>query len=271
MPFSNPIVGGQFLVIPSIESAGYVAGSSGWRIARDGSVEFNSGTFRGSVEIGNPSGQHAILANAATGDPVDVYNTANKLVFSIDATGRLSAISAVSTAEIVMNGANLLFEDTSFTPQGVMFINGTQTADLTMLNIQGGMPQDAVSGSTAPFIALTTSDAKASEWINTGQRGVQGAMVQTDNNNNSGQIIHTGFYTATVSGTGGMATFNHNCGFTPIGGVIAPCGHFSQYNWDTPFGTNGFTATQAQATFFQPTGAALSSGSVPNFFALFWG
>lgn len=36
-----------------IQSTSYVAGSSGWRINADGSVEFNSGTFRGTVVIGS--------------------------------------------------------------------------------------------------------------------------------------------------------------------------------------------------------------------------
>ena len=48
--FSNPIVGGGgALVYPSIHSPGYVPGLSGWTVNKDGSVEFNNGTFRGTI------------------------------------------------------------------------------------------------------------------------------------------------------------------------------------------------------------------------------
>jgi hypothetical protein len=49
--FSNPIVGGTTLIREAIRSPNYVAGSSGWSINRDGTVEFASGTFRGSINI----------------------------------------------------------------------------------------------------------------------------------------------------------------------------------------------------------------------------
>lgn len=51
MPFNNPIVAGETLVIPGVESDGYATGIDGWRIARDGTAEFNEVTVRGDVEI----------------------------------------------------------------------------------------------------------------------------------------------------------------------------------------------------------------------------
>lgn len=41
------------LVIPSVQSPNYVAGSTGWQIRKDGSVEFNNGTFRGFIVGGS--------------------------------------------------------------------------------------------------------------------------------------------------------------------------------------------------------------------------
>jgi hypothetical protein len=50
MAFSNPITGGQgALIRPAVKSPNYVAGVSGWTVNRDGSAEFNNGTFRGTV------------------------------------------------------------------------------------------------------------------------------------------------------------------------------------------------------------------------------
>lgn len=59
MPFSNPIIGGNnTLIRDDMTSEGYVAGSSGWRIARDGTAEFNDLTSRGTFISGNGTGQH---------------------------------------------------------------------------------------------------------------------------------------------------------------------------------------------------------------------
>jgi len=50
--FTNPIVGGVTLVRPSIQSPNYVPATAGWTVNADGTVEFNSGTFRGSISAG---------------------------------------------------------------------------------------------------------------------------------------------------------------------------------------------------------------------------
>ena len=62
MSFRNPIVAGTVLVRAAIESAGYVAGSTGWMIGRDGTAEFNEVTVRGAVEI---SGSNSLLMYSA--------------------------------------------------------------------------------------------------------------------------------------------------------------------------------------------------------------
>lgn len=52
MPYGNPVVAGTVLVRTAIQSIDYVAGVSGWAITRAGSVEFNNGTFRGTLVAG---------------------------------------------------------------------------------------------------------------------------------------------------------------------------------------------------------------------------
>jgi hypothetical protein len=53
VPFSNSIVGGaETLIRSAIKSPNFVPGVSGWTINRDGTVEFNSGTFRGTITAG---------------------------------------------------------------------------------------------------------------------------------------------------------------------------------------------------------------------------
>jgi hypothetical protein len=60
--YSNPIIGGGGgLVYPSIHSPGYVPGVSGWTIKKDGTVEFNSGIFRGTVTAGTFQGTNFVI------------------------------------------------------------------------------------------------------------------------------------------------------------------------------------------------------------------
>lgn len=73
--FGNPYVGGQgALVRPSIHSPGFISGSFGWTINRDGSFEFNGGIFRGNVVI-TSSNDLLVYSTAVP--------TANKLVLAV--------------------------------------------------------------------------------------------------------------------------------------------------------------------------------------------
>ena len=51
MAFTDPIVAGDELVRAAINSSNYVQGQSGWRVARDGSAEFNDLTVRNSINV----------------------------------------------------------------------------------------------------------------------------------------------------------------------------------------------------------------------------
>lgn len=259
-PGNQAITGGTVLRAPAIQSPNYVPGTTGWIIRQDGSAEFNAGTFRGSIEVGSLTGQHFWVNNPSTGDVIDVYNSANKLVFSIDATGRLVATSSVSTANVVINGANVFFEDTAQTPALPPFINGSLGPDLTSLNLTAGQPQHAGGGVNGSFITLNTGDTSASEWINVEQRGVQGAMVQTASSTNAGQLVHAGSYVGTTNASGHVV-LSHGAGFTPTQIVItgtAPGGTFANLTCgvdsktSTQFDTN-WTIANTNAPFANST------------------
>ena len=52
MTFTNSITGQNGVLIrQQIESPNYVAGQTGWIIRKDGTVEFNAGTFRGNINL----------------------------------------------------------------------------------------------------------------------------------------------------------------------------------------------------------------------------
>lgn len=83
MPFSNPIVGGNILVRPAIQSPDYVAGVSGWAIMRDGTAEFNDATFRGEVEVVTPVGTIRVFENSVGRPAIEFFDTLNNLVGGI--------------------------------------------------------------------------------------------------------------------------------------------------------------------------------------------
>jgi hypothetical protein len=208
-PGNQAITGGTVLRAPAIQSPNYVAGVSGWIIRQDGSAEFNAGTFRGSIEVGSLTGQHFWVNNPSTGDMIDVYNSLNKLVFSIDANGKVTSADAVGTAEIVLNGANLLFEDTAQSPVTNSAINGgARSADASALTLSAGQPANYTGVGQGAFVVLNTGDTPASEWINTEQRGIPGALLQTDQNSNANQLLHLDSFSGTTGASGAFSLAN---------------------------------------------------------------
>lgn len=64
--FRNSIFGGSgSLVIPQIQSPNYSAGVAGWQIRKDGTAEFNQGTFRGGVIVAGASGEILVYSPTA--------------------------------------------------------------------------------------------------------------------------------------------------------------------------------------------------------------
>ena len=64
---ADKITAGSIAVGQHIQSAGYVAGSSGWRINGDGSAEFSNVTVRGTVYASSGQFSGTLLGGSATG------------------------------------------------------------------------------------------------------------------------------------------------------------------------------------------------------------
>jgi hypothetical protein len=274
MPFNNDIAGGNGQLVRNwLQSDNYVAGVSGWRISKNGNAEFNNGTFRGSIEVGSLTGEHFWVNNPNTGDVIDVYNTANKNVFSIDSTGRLVATSSIDTRNIVINGGNLLFEDTAQTPITQNLINGSVAPDGSAINLFSARPQNYVGSGQGAFISINTGDTPASELLSAEQRGVQGALVLSDQSVGAGlgQMMHIAVYLNIVTDASGNSNFLHNCPFTPIVGFLVSDStagsDFYQYVWLDP----PFTANNANAHFVDRLGNAKVSTTLKMTFGLFIG
>lgn len=223
-----------------------------------------------TVPTGATSGERVIIANQANGDAIDIYNTANKLVFSIDGTGRLVSVSSVSTSEIVINAATLFFEDSAQTPQLPPFLEGSLTPDQTTLSLTAGVPQNAAGTVAGSAITLFTGDTSASEQIQVEQRGIVGNLVQIDSVGNANQVLHPGVYSGTTDASGHLI-FNHGCAFTPVGAVFTGRAPAVGIFPNLTIGTDGFTSTLANFTFtVANTGAAYATQPV-MFQAIFFG
>lgn len=72
------------LVYPALKSPNYVAGTSGWKIDRDGDAEFNEINVRGSAVFGNPTGERIELTD--TGD-LEIYTAGGALLATINEEG----------------------------------------------------------------------------------------------------------------------------------------------------------------------------------------
>jgi hypothetical protein len=93
VPFGNPILAGNTLARTSMQSEDFVAGVSGWAVYRDGSAEFNNVIVRGEL-----------LARAANGAYVRVYNDATS--GRIDLRPPNSAGGVIVPASIVSSATN---------------------------------------------------------------------------------------------------------------------------------------------------------------------
>lgn len=77
MTFEDPILAGEVLIRDSIQSEGFVAGSTGWKISRNGNAEFNDATMRGELLVGDLN-TNGLLISAGGGAPsIDWYAGGN--------------------------------------------------------------------------------------------------------------------------------------------------------------------------------------------------
>jgi hypothetical protein len=132
VPFTNEVVAGETLVRNAIASALYQAGVSGWRIARDGSAEFNNltirGVFNGTDFIINESGEFFY----------DGTPTANNLIISIANQDGVDAFG-----NTYLNGMTVY--DTAGNTQPVGYIQILQQT-IIIGNVDAGVFQDINSG-----------------------------------------------------------------------------------------------------------------------------
>lgn len=118
MPFQHDIAGGQGnLIVTSLQSPGFLPGVGGWQVRRDGSVEFNNGTFRGTIKGGT------LIISQGSGATFEQ--------FEIDGSTGTTTWSkyqspSVVIRQILADGTDLTYNDPgNGNPQGALLISSS--------------------------------------------------------------------------------------------------------------------------------------------------
>lgn len=158
MGFRSSILAGNTLVRAAIQSEDYVQGVSGWAIFRNGDVEFNSGTFRGTITateiigsiFGSSTTDPSIWLNEDNENSLRMYDADSNLVLEISAAPGSQpgmTIFSVSDPYSLSIGDQILFQQGS--PIPTPFAAIYQTADGLLVNTQlaGGVAFDVLQSS----------------------------------------------------------------------------------------------------------------------------
>lgn len=273
MSFSNPPIGGAVLLRTAEQSANFVTGVSGWQIKRDGTAEFNTGTFRGAITSGPNPGQHFDI-NPGDGTIVDAYDSSNHKVFVIDPVGNTTWSGYT---------AGVHTTDTEITASGLFFFSRTDTSevDVTFDSSTGSSTQADLdilvfnSASPSPnypyqLTLKAGSDDGTKRPTAVGlERGMIGSLMQSDQISTN-NVCHYFAASGTTNSTG-FVTLNHGASFRDINGnPIAPNMIICQVHGTgaTPsFGTvevmdGTVTATQFQLYCSQFNGTPRNTGAV---------
>jgi len=216
VPFRDPIAGGNgALVINHLQSDNFVSGVSGWQLAKNGNMEVNNGTFRGSVQVGVPPAAHTFL-NPGNGDVMDTYDAQGNLVAQIIASGTYinylftggvatQHMRYQSTGMVGLSDGDSSLSAIQFDPTGTALPTQARTT-ITVANN---------AGTHVYFLRLTSgSDSGAVLQTMTGnERGVGGSIMQSDQVSTN-NLVHSGDVTGVTDANGNL-TITHGASFTP--------------------------------------------------------
>jgi hypothetical protein len=206
--FSQEITtGAGGLVIPQVKSPNYVPGISGWAIFRNGTVEFNSGTFRGTVTAGTFQGADFII------NPTGAF-----FYSGVPANGNLIGTAFVNAPGTDSFGNAYVAGFTSYDPVLGTFIqmfNGSMVTGLLSAAPGGLLPEIGLSGTNDALVL--ESGQQGGPFMNAvdltlqprdGSLGFVGGLatfngsVEIDDNEAAGRILTVRNNTATPSEAG---------------------------------------------------------------------
>jgi hypothetical protein len=234
--FGDPVAGGGgALVRPSIHSPGYVAGSQGWSINKDGSVEFNNGTFRGTVSGGSFVGTNWIedseglrcysgtptlgnlVVSIAPAAGTDTYGNAFPAGIASFVPGTPTQISNILNGVVYSGYASDVSHQIDYAHALQLSAESATTALLGAISTatQYAVQMLFTAGKTSggPDAASPTLQLQASSNIYV---PVIGAVVGGDNINGVAQWIDPTTASSWATGWAGSTTFNGQSGLQTL-------------------------------------------------------
>jgi hypothetical protein len=155
--FDEPVTAGTVLIREAIQSQDYVQGSQGWKIPANGDVEFNNGTFRGTVTASQIVGSvfassqtdPSIWLNEDAANSLRVYDGDGDKVVEIGAGPGQDAYATfydptAGTALGIGQAISWLSGSSILTQRASMYDSGTAILLNTILN--GGIGFDYTNG-----------------------------------------------------------------------------------------------------------------------------
>lgn len=217
MGWGDPVVGGVALRRAAIQSPNYVAGSTGWTINQDGSVEFNNGVFRGTVTAGTFQGTNFVISQTGeffySGTPA-----AGNLIASISNNPGTDGFGNAYPAGY-----------TTYDRLNNLFVN-SQSGVISLGQIVGGAADtnDAAHVQGGAGLLALTSCVDASFPDSTAMTMFSGATGQ--------QTGAAGPAVQLLDGAGSSAV-----DFTLSGSVFKTNDSGTPYTWQTPSMSTGYT------------------------------
>lgn len=250
MTFSDPIVEDVELIREAIQSPDYVAGVSGWCIRRDGSAEFNAGTFRSDVVITGSDGTQL----HAYADPTDgaVVELLPKTL-----AGETVTPARVRTYRDGNNRPTMQIRGPSVAGSG----QGPATVDISSGGVDGGAV--TVTGGRVLLTSVNEVRVETSAALHVAARpGINptGGDLVVDGTITGPGVVYRTTYGGTTDASG-FLTVTHGAPWTPGGGWFItnnPSNSFAQ-----AWGVDNITATTIRLRFANVAGTgALASTAV---------
>lgn len=178
-----------------IQSDGFVSGQTGWQIKSDGTLEANTGIFRG--ELSGASGTFGTITGGT------VYSNASGIRVGLEASSRSVVVYNGTTliASMGMSGSNMIIGSESGGGSFFMKVAGTNILEVSAT---------ALKPNTDGGISLGTSLKRFNEGNFSG--GITCSSVSGNLNGNvTGNVTgncsgsHSGSFSGTVTATGGQS------------------------------------------------------------------
>ena len=229
--FAHDIAGGQGnLIVTSVQSPNFVHGSSGWQIKKDGSAEFNNGTFRGTVTAATIIG--SLVESASSGrrttldsnGDIKVYNASGAVLLwfqnSTDALFFYTDTGSSTQGSLVCSIANAAGTD----PFGNSYLAGNASYAATF-----------ATALNAGFVAFYAGSLAAGWTLESSVAGDAAGNLQV---NATGQLQLIGTGGVTIQGSANTGACNNNLFGLTTSGASAGTAHTHTLPFQNPTATH---------------------------------